>query len=176
MDECVVIGSPNPRDVVLTNISKMKPDVFVQSTVNGSNGTFFLSRFRGALFFYSALFDMLDATMPRESKLRLALERDVFGWVVLNAIAYEGKDRVERGETYKHWQVRNQRAGLRQLPLDKQTVKMARDMVKNEYHKDFVIDEDHQWLLQGWKGRILLAHSTWEADAGYCSGCSVSRV
>ncbi|XP_048527143.1 scarecrow-like protein 9 [Triticum urartu] len=166
MDECVVMGSPNPRDVVLSNISKMKPDVFVQSTVNGSHGTFFLSRFRGALFFYSALFDMLDATMPRESKLRLALERAVFGWVVLNAIAYEGKDRVERGETYKHWQVRNQRAGLRQLPLDSETVKMARDMVKNEYHKDFVINEDHQWLLQGWKGRILLAHSTWEADGG----------
>nr|XP_045083529.1 scarecrow-like protein 9 [Aegilops tauschii subsp. strangulata] len=164
MDESVVIGSPNPRDTVLGNISKMKPDVFVQSTVNGSYGTFFLSRFREALFFYSALFDMLDATMPRENKLRLALERNIFGWVVLNAIAYEGTDRVERCETYKHWQVRNQRAGLRQLPLDRETVKMARDMVKNKYHKDFLIDEDHHWLLQGWKGRILLAHSTWEAD------------
>ncbi|XBH87699.1 hypothetical protein VPH35_075110 [Triticum aestivum] len=152
MDECVVIGSPNPRDIVLSNISKMKPDVFVQSTVNGSHGTFFLSRFREALFFYSDLFDMLDATMPRESKLRLALECDVFGWVVLNAIAHEGKDWVERGETYKHWQVRNKRAGLRQLPLDSEPVKMARDMVKNEYHKDFVIDEDHQWLLQGVEG------------------------
>ncbi|KAM3312423.1 hypothetical protein ACQJBY_032380 [Aegilops geniculata] len=170
MDESVVIGSPNPRDTVLSNISKMKPDVFVQSTVNGSYGTFFLSRFREALFFYSALFDMLDATMPRENKLRLALERNIFGWVVLNAIAYEGKDRVERCETYKHWQVRNQRAGLRQLPLDRETVKMARDMVKNKYHKDFLIDEDHHWLLQGWKGRILLAHSTWEAD-GASSHC-----
>jgi len=163
MDESVVITSPNPRDTVLSNISKMKPDVFVQGTVNGSYGTTFLSRFREALFFHSALFDMLDATMPRESKLRLALERDVFGWVVLNAIAYEGNDRLERGETYKHWQVRNQRAGLRQLPLDRETVKMATDMVKNNYHKDFIIDEDHQWLLQGWKGRILLAHSTWVA-------------
>jgi hypothetical protein len=164
MDESVVTTSPNPRDTVLSNIRKMKPDVFVQGTVNGSHGTFFLSRFREVLFFHSALFDMLDATMPRESKLRLALERDVFGWVVLNAIAYEGEDRLERGETYKHWQVRNQRAGLRQLPLDRETVKIATDMVKNKYHKDFVIDEDHQWLLQGWKGRILLAHSTWVAD------------
>ncbi|CAM0874240.1 unnamed protein product [Alopecurus aequalis] len=151
MDESVVITSPNPRDTVLSNISKMKPDVFVQGTLNGSYGTFFLSRFREVLFFHSALFDMLDATMPRESKLRLALERDVFGWVVLNAIAYEGKDRLERGETYKHWQVRNQRAGLRQLPLDRETVKVATDIVKNKYHKDFVIDEDNQWLLQGWK-------------------------
>ncbi|KAM0836410.1 hypothetical protein ACQ4PT_062351 [Festuca glaucescens] len=170
MDESVVITSPNPRDTVLSNISKMKPDVFVQGTVNGSYGTTFLSRFREVLFFYSAMFDMLDATMPRESKLRLALERDVFGWVVLNAIAYEGKDRLERGETYKHWQIRNQWAGLRQLPLDRETVQMAKDMVKNNYHKDFIIDEDHQWLLQGWKGRILLAHSTWVAK-GASSDC-----
>jgi hypothetical protein len=170
MDESVIITSPNPRDTVLSNISKMKPDVFVQGTVNGSYGTTFLSRFREVLFFYSAMFDMLDATMPRESKLRLALERDVFGWVVLNAIAYEGKDRLERGETYKHWQIRNQWAGLRQLPLDRETVQMAKDMVKNNYHKDFIIDEDHQWLLQGWKGRILLAHSTWVAK-GASSDC-----
>ncbi|KQJ87053.1 scarecrow-like protein 14 [Brachypodium distachyon] len=164
MDESVVIASLNPRDAVLSNITKMEPDVFVQCIVNGSYGTFFLSRFREALFYHSAVFDMLDATMPRESRLRLALERDVFGWVALNAIAYEGEDRVERGETYKHWQVRNQRAGLRQLPLNRETVKMARDIVKNDYHKDFVIDEDHQWLLQGWKGRILYAHSTWVAE------------
>jgi hypothetical protein len=165
MDESVIAASPNPRDAVLSNISKMEPDVFVQSIMNGSYGTFFLSRFREALFYHSAFFDMLDATMPRESKLRLALERDVFGWIVLNAIAYEGEDRVERGETYKHWQIRNQRAGLRQLPLNRETVKMARDMVKNDYHKDFDIDEDQQWLLQGWKGRILYAHSTWVAEA-----------
>ena len=100
-----------------------------------------------------------------------ALERDVFGWLFLNAITYEGKDRLEHGETYKHWQVRNQRAGLRQLPLDRETVKMATDMVKNKHHKDFVIDEDNQWLLQGWKGRILLAHSTWVAEESSSSHC-----
>ncbi|CAN6382181.1 unnamed protein product [Urochloa humidicola] len=164
MDESVIIDSPSPRDVVLSNIAKMKPYLFIQGIVNGSYGTFFLSRFREALFYHSALFDMLDATMPRESRLRLVLERDIFGWVALNAIACEGQDRVERGETYKQWQVRNQRAGLRQLPLNGESVEMVRDIVKNHYHKDFVIEEGQQWLLQGWKGRILLAHSMWVAD------------
>ncbi|KAJ1277368.1 hypothetical protein BS78_05G289600 [Paspalum vaginatum] len=164
MDESVVTDSPSPRDVVLANICKMKPDVFVQGVVNGSYGTFFLSRFREALFYHSALFDMFDATMPRDSHLRLVLERDIIGWVALNAIACEGEDRVERGETYKQWQVRNQRAGLRQLPLNAETVKMLRGMVRAHYHKDFVIEEGQQWLLQGWKGRILLAHSMWVSD------------
>ncbi|KAF8645832.1 hypothetical protein HU200_066077 [Digitaria exilis] len=172
MDESVIIDSPSPRDVVLSNIAKMKPDVFIQGIVNGSYGTFFLSRFREALFHHSALFDMLDATMPRDSQLRLVLERDIFGWVALNAIACEGEDRVERGETYKQWQIRNQRAGLRQLPLNGESVKMVRDIVKNHYHKDFVIEEGQQWLLQGWKGRILFAHSMWVAD-GASTECEV---
>ncbi|XP_066338691.1 scarecrow-like protein 14 [Miscanthus floridulus] len=170
MDESIISDSPSPRDVVLSNIRKMKPDIFIQAIVNGFYGTTFLSRFREALFYHSALFDMLDATMPRESQLRLVLERDIFGWVALNAIACEGEDRVERGETYKQWEVRNQRAGLRQLPLNGETVKMVRDMVKNQYHKDFVIEEGQQWLLQGWKGRILFAHSMWAAD-GASSDC-----
>ncbi|KAL6907970.1 hypothetical protein ACP4OV_002140 [Aristida adscensionis] len=164
MDESVVIDSLSPRDAVLNNISRMKPDVFIQGIVNGSYGTFFLSRFREALFYHSALFDMLDTTMSRESKLRLVIERDIFGWVALNAIACEGEDRVERGETYKQWHVRNRRAGLRQLPLNRETMKMATDIVKDNYHKDFFVEEGQQWLLQGWKGRILLAHSTWIAD------------
>jgi hypothetical protein len=45
MDESVVIDRSSPRDVVLSNIAKMKPDVFIQGIINGSYGTFFLSRF-----------------------------------------------------------------------------------------------------------------------------------
>ena len=71
---------------------------------------------------------------------------------------------MERAETYKQWQVRNHRAGLRQLPLDPDVVKDVREKVREHYHKDFVIDVDHQWLLEGWKGRILYAMSTWVAD------------
>ncbi|KAL6653547.1 hypothetical protein ACP70R_008471 [Stipagrostis hirtigluma subsp. patula] len=165
MDESVVTDTLSPRDVVLNNISKMRPDVFIQGVVNLSCGNSFLSRFREALFYYSALFDMLDVTMLRESQPRLVLEREIFGQVAMNAIACEGEDWVERGETYKQWQVRNQWAGLRKFPLNRETIKMAKDMVKNHYNKNFVIDEGLQWLLQGWKGRILFAHSTWVADS-----------
>ncbi|KAL6654442.1 hypothetical protein ACP70R_007907 [Stipagrostis hirtigluma subsp. patula] len=140
------------------------PPLRVPMVVNLSCGNF-LSRFREALFYYSALFDMLDVTMSRESQPRLVLEREIFGQVAMNAIACEGEDWVERGETYKQWQVRNQRAGLRQFPLNRETIKMAKDMVKNHYNKNFVIDEGLQWLLQGWKGQILFAHSTWVADS-----------
>ncbi|KAJ0962373.1 hypothetical protein J5N97_030201 [Dioscorea zingiberensis] len=96
---------------------------------------------------------MLDTTVPREDAQRLLIERDLFGREALNVISCEGSERVERPETYKQWQVRNLRAGFEQMPLDPDIMKRAKDRVKSNYHKDFVIDEDSRWMLQGWKGR-----------------------
>uniref|UniRef100_R7W5Z4 Uncharacterized protein n=1 Tax=Aegilops tauschii TaxID=37682 RepID=R7W5Z4_AEGTA len=165
MDENLGFDTPSPRDQVLNNIRKMRPDVFIHGIMNGSYGaTYFLTRFREALFNYSAQFDLLDATVPRDNEGRLLLERDIFGRSALNVIACEGADRVERPETYKQWQLRNHRAGLRQLPLNPDVVRLVLDKVKDNYHKDFVVDEDQRWLLHRWKGRVLYALSTWVAD------------
>ncbi|CAM0149587.1 unnamed protein product [Urochloa decumbens] len=164
--ECCWHGhSPSPRDVVLGNIRKMKPDAFILNVTNGSYGNpFFVTRFRELMLHYSAMFDMLDATVPRDSDLRMLVERDLFRQRAFNAIACEGSDRVERPETYKQWQVRNHRAGLRQLPLDPDLVKLVREKVKEQFHKDFIVDVDQRWLLKGWKGRMLYAMSTWAVD------------
>ncbi|KAL5203609.1 hypothetical protein ABZP36_008480 [Zizania latifolia] len=164
MDESVVVDSRSPRDVVLSSIRDMKPDLFIHCVVNGTYGSpFFVTRFREALFFYSAKLDMLDATIPRDNDERLLIERDILGRCALNVIACEGPDRVARPETYKQWQLRSHRAGLMQLPLNPQLVEHVRDKVSSLYHKDFVVDVDHRWLLQGWKGRVLYAMSTWVA-------------
>ncbi|WVZ48770.1 hypothetical protein U9M48_000182 [Paspalum notatum var. saurae] len=167
MDEGVVIdiNSPSPRDMVLVNIRNMQPDVFILCVENSSYNTpFFVTRFREALFYYSAMFDMMDATAPRDCAERVVVEREFLGRCVVNAIACEGSARVERPETYKQWQVRCSRAGLRQLPLNPGTVQCLRNRVKEGYHRNFVIDVDQQWLLEGWNGRILYAMSTWAAD------------
>ncbi|KAJ4779820.1 hypothetical protein LUZ62_064077 [Rhynchospora pubera] len=162
-DETVTTDSP--RDMVLKLIRKINPCVFIHGIVNGSySAPFFVTRFREALFHYSALFDMLDANVPKENEHRLLMERDLFGRSALNVIACEGLERVERPETYKQWQVRDMRAGFKQLPLNEEIVKKARDKVKSCYHKDFVVDVDHLWLLQGWKGRIVYALSTWKGS------------
>jgi hypothetical protein len=155
---------PSPRDTVLGNVRKMRPDVFVLCVENSSYGApLFVTRFREALFYYSALFDMMDAVAARDDDDRVLVEQHLFGQRALNAIACEGSDRVERPETYRQWQVRNERAGLRQLPLDPDAVRAIRRKVKDKYHRDLFIDEDQQWLLQGWKGRVLYAMSAWAA-------------
>nr|GME01016.1 scarecrow-like protein 14 [Ipomoea batatas] len=159
LDETVVVNSP--RDIVLKLIRELNPHVFIQGIVNGAyNSPFFITRFREALFHFSSLFDMLDTNVPRNIHERILIEKTIFGQEAKNVIACETAERVERPETYKQWHVRNMRAGFLPLPLNKEIMKMSRDRAK-VYNKDFVIDEDGEWLLQGWKGRIVYALSSW---------------
>ncbi|CAL4985788.1 unnamed protein product [Urochloa decumbens] len=165
LDEGGDIDSPSPRDMVLNNIQKMRPDVFILCVENSSyNAPFFVTRFREALFYFSAMFDMMDAMAPRDNAERILIEQEFLGRRALNAIGCEGSDRVERPETYRQWQVRTAQVGLRQLPSDPDVVKAVSKKVKDGYHKDFFIDVDQQWVLQGWKGRALYAMSTWVAN------------
>ncbi|KAM5583579.1 scarecrow-like protein 14 [Rosa sericea] len=160
LDETVVVNSP--RDTVLNLIRKLNPDIFVQTVVNGSyHAPFFVSRFREALFHFSALFDMFDNNLPREDLMRLGFEKEFIGREVLNIVACEGSERIVRPETYKQWQVRNMRAGFRQLPLDREVMNKIKDKVKTGYSPDFVVDEDGRWMLQGWKGRIMFCSACW---------------
>ncbi|KAG6583418.1 Scarecrow-like protein 33, partial [Cucurbita argyrosperma subsp. sororia] len=159
-DETVVANSP--RDRVLKLIRKINPDLFIHEVMNGSfNTPFFNTRFKEALFHYSSLFDMYEATMPRDIPERHLCEKEILGRDIVNVIACEGLERVERPETYKQWQVRNTRAGFKQVPLDQDLLKNVDKIVNTEYHQDFVIDQDGSWMLQGWKGRIIYALSCW---------------
>ncbi|OAY61208.1 scarecrow-like protein 14 [Manihot esculenta] len=160
-DDTVVANSA--RDAVLKLIRKIKPDLFIHGVVNGTyNAPFFVTRFREALFHFSSMFDMFDVNVPCEDEQRLLYEKEIFGRDIMNAIACEGTERVERPETYKQWQIRNMRAGFRQLLLDQEILKKVRSTVRSEYHKDFVVDEDGRWMLQGWKGRVIYALSVWK--------------
>lgn len=161
LDETIAVDSS--RNIFLNFIRKINPHMFIHGITNGAyNAPFFVTRFREALFHFSAMFDMLETIVPREDRERMVIEKDIFGREALNVVACEGWERVERPETYKQWQVRNLRAGFVQLPLDRDIVKRATDRVRSGYHKDFVIDEDNRWLLQGWKGRIIYALSAWK--------------
>ncbi|KAG8374337.1 hypothetical protein BUALT_Bualt11G0121200 [Buddleja alternifolia] len=160
-DETVVAEST--RTVVLNMIRRINPNLFIHGIVNGAySAPFFVTRFREVLFHFSALFDMLETNVPREKPERMLIERDIFGSEALNVIACEGWERVERPETYKQWQVRDLRAGFLQVPFEREVMNRAIQKVRTFYHKDFVIDEDNNWLLMGWKGRIIYAISCWK--------------
>ncbi|KAI4368846.1 hypothetical protein MLD38_017358 [Melastoma candidum] len=159
-DETVVMNSP--REAVLKLVRKINPDLFVHGVVNGTyNAPFFVTRFKEALFHFSSLYDMFDVNVDREDQQRMLFEREVYGRDAMNVIACEGFARVERPETYKQWQARNLRAGFKPIPLDKDIFGRVKNIVRSQYHGDFIIDEDGHWMLQGWKGRVIYALSCW---------------
>ncbi|XVF46533.1 hypothetical protein PTKIN_Ptkin03bG0034700 [Pterospermum kingtungense] len=160
-DDSLIFNSP--RNMVLKLIKRINPDLFIHGVVNGSyNVPFFITRFREAFFHFSAMFDILEANVPREDPDRLLLEREMFGRDAMSVVAYEGLQRIDRPETYKQWQLRNQKAGFRQLPLSQKILDRARTVLESNYHKDFAIEVDGQWMLQGWKGRVTHALSYWK--------------
>ncbi|VFQ91398.1 unnamed protein product [Cuscuta campestris] len=159
LDERALV-SRSPKDDVLNLIREANPHLYVQSTMVGSyNSHFFLTRFREALCFYSDLFDLSDATLHHRDRVNFE-QRFVWRHIV-NIIACEGAERVERPETYKQWQSRIMRAGFKPLPLNPELVKELRGKMKAGYHKDFLFDEDGPWILHGWKGRFLCGSACW---------------
>ncbi|KAH9619380.1 hypothetical protein KSS87_020827 [Heliosperma pusillum] len=157
------MSAESSRNTVLKLIRKLNPEFFVHGVVNGSyNAPFFVTRFREALFHFSAQFDMLETIVPRDYDERVLIERDLLAREALNVIACEGWERVERPETYKQWQARTMRAGFTQLPLDSEVKDRIKRQIRTCYHKDFVVDEDQRWLLLGWKGRIIFALTAWK--------------
>ncbi|RCV15563.1 hypothetical protein SETIT_3G066300v2 [Setaria italica] len=156
------------RDRVLRIMMRMNPEVLIIGVTNGLyNSPFFLPRFREALFYYSSQFDMLNSTVIRSHEARILIERDLLGADVFNVVACEGAERIEKPETYKQWQVRILKAGFKQLPVNQTILKSSVARKKDLYHEDFVVDEDSGWLLQGWKGRILHALSSWKPKESY---------
>ncbi|PUZ63652.1 hypothetical protein GQ55_3G085400 [Panicum hallii var. hallii] len=152
-----------------TGTKRMNPEVLIIGVVNGLyNSPFFLPRFREVLFYYSSLFDMINSTVARSHEARILIERDLLGADVFNVVACEGAERIEKPESYKQWQARILKAGFKQLPVNQTILKGSIIERKKElYHEDFVVDEDSGWLLQGWKGRIMHALSSWKPKESY---------
>ncbi|KAJ4779292.1 hypothetical protein LUZ62_017565 [Rhynchospora pubera] len=168
-DEVVSLNSP--RDQVLKLIYKMKPHIFFEGVLSIQTfSPFFVTRFRQCLNLYSALFELLDILIPRGNKQRQIMERDFLARDILNVSACEGSDWTMKPETYKQWHQRNLRAGLEPVPLDPAIVKECRKILTEAYNnKIFFIEEDGNWLLQGWNGKAFDALSTWKPKLAQAS-------
>ncbi|KAJ4779167.1 GRAS transcription factor [Rhynchospora pubera] len=159
-DETFAIESP--RDRVLKLIRQIKPQIFIHAESNRSCSSFFLYRFRQVLSTYSAIYDIVDSTIPHKVKDRKLLENVYFVPDIINSIACEGSDLKEKPETLKQWQRRNLRACFEQLPVNPDIVKECKNLVRDGYDNRYFIQEDDNWLLQGWKGRVISGATAWK--------------
>ncbi|MCO5593596.1 hypothetical protein L7F22_047611 [Adiantum nelumboides] len=161
----------DPRPIRLQGfklLHDLHPVVFIQGVVSGAySNPFYSSRFKEGLFHFACIYDLLDTFIGRDNQDRLVFESEVLGKAILNVVACEGLLVSGRVEKYKQWQALLEEAGARQLALNANTVHRVEGLLKN-CHKEYMVAEDRQYLLLGWKGRTLYALSTWESSGSSC--------
>lgn len=158
-DESVCIT--NPRDRMIQMIKSLNPKVMtlVEQEANTNTSPFF-PRFLEALNYYSAIFESLDITLARESKERVNVEQQCLARDLVNVIACEGAERVERHEMLGKWRARLTMAGFRPYPLS-QTVNNTIRTLLESYSDKYRLKEEDGALFLGWQNRALIVSSAW---------------
>jgi len=146
---------------ILLSVKKLGPTAFtvVEQDTN-HNGPFFLGRFLESLHYYSAIFDSLEACMPRNSQHRMKIERLHFAEEILNIVACEGSERTERHERVDQWRRQLGRAGFQVMPL--KCTSQVRMMLSVYDCDGYTLSSEKGNLLLGWKGRPVMMSSAWQ--------------
>ncbi|KAL5746627.1 hypothetical protein ACOSP7_027773 [Xanthoceras sorbifolium] len=146
---------------ILQAIKKLNPTFLtvVEQDAN-HNGPFFLGRFLESLHYYSAIFDSLEACLPRNSTQRLNIERLHFAEEIRNIVAYEGSDRIESHERTDQWRRQLGRAGFQVVVLE--CLSQARMMLSVYGCDGYTLGSEKGCLLLGWKGRPIMLASAWQ--------------
>ncbi|XP_052208257.1 scarecrow-like protein 21 isoform X1 [Diospyros lotus] len=158
-DESVDVN--NPRDGLLRMVKSLSPKVVTLVEQESKTNTApFLSRFMETLDFYSAMFESIDVTLPRDSKERINVEQHCLARDIVNIIACEGKERVERHELLGKWKSRFTMAGFQQSPLSSYVNSVIRSLLRC-YSEHYTLVEKDGAMLLGWKDRNLISASAW---------------
>lgn len=159
LDETVMASSP--RKMVLAKIHSLNPKVFVMGVISaGYNSPFFMSRFRETINHFSAVFDAIHSSCPPDAELRQLAEQEILGREMLNIIACEGTERIERAESYRQWQSRTVNAGFKQLPIHPDIIAKCPHLLQN-FNRNYGIAVEGNWLLNGWRDRVIHALTAW---------------
>lgn len=155
------VDENNPRDGLLRMVKSLSPKVttLVEQESN-TNTTPFFNRFVEALEYYLAMFESIDVTLPRNNKERINVEQHCLARDMVNVIACEGKERVERHELFGKWKSRLTMAGFQQYPLSSYVNSVIRSLLRC-YSEHYTLVERDGAMLLGWKDRNLISASAW---------------
>ncbi|KAK7351065.1 hypothetical protein VNO77_10221 [Canavalia gladiata] len=157
------VSTVNERDQLLRLVKNLNPKLVtvVEQDVN-TNTTPFLPRFVEAYNYYSAVFESLDVTLPRESQDRINVERQCLARDIVNVVACEGEDRIERYEVAGKWRARMRMAGFASSPMSTNVTNEIRKLIKVMYCDRYKINEEMGALHFGWEDKNLILASAWK--------------
>lgn len=158
------VSTENHRDRLLRVVKGLKPKVvtLVEQECN-TNSAAFLPRFVETLEYYTAMFESMDVTLPRDHKDRINVEQHCLARDVVNLVACEGAERVERHELLGKWRSRFTMAGFKPYPLSTLVNNTIRTLLKN-YCDRYGLEERNGGLYLGWMNRDLVASSAWQCS------------
>lgn len=155
------VSTVNQRDQLLQMVKCLNPKLvtLVEQDVN-TNTAPFLTRFTEAYNYYSAVFESLDATLPRDGQERMNVERQCLARDIINIVACEGEERIERYEVAGKWRARMMMAGFTPSPISHDVKDEIHKLIK-QYSKRYKVKEEIGALHFGWDDKILIAASAW---------------
>lgn len=156
------VGPENYRDQLLRLVKSFLPKVvtLVEQESN-TNTAPFLPRFLETLDYYTAIFESIDVTLPRDHKERINVEQHCLARDIVNIIACEGAERVERHEVLGKWRSRFSMAGFRPYPLSPLVNATIRTLLQ-KYSRSYGLEERDGALYLGWMNRALVASCAWQ--------------
>ncbi|XWS27771.1 hypothetical protein CRYUN_Cryun25bG0009000 [Craigia yunnanensis] len=155
------VGTQNHRDRLLRLVKSLSPKVvtLVEQEAN-TNTAPFLSRFLETMNHYLAIFESIDVSLPREHKERINVEQHCLAREIVNIIACEGPERVERHELLGKWRSRFTMAGFTPCPLSSFVNATIKTLLQS-YCDKYTLEERDGALYLGWMNRAIIASCAW---------------
>ncbi|XVE87656.1 hypothetical protein DITRI_Ditri19aG0005400 [Diplodiscus trichospermus] len=155
------VSTWNHRDRLMRLVKSLSPKVvtLVEQESNTNTSPFF-SRYLETLDYYTAMFESIDVACPRDDKERISAEQHCVARDIVNMIACEGPERVERHELLGKWRSRFMMAGFSPYPLSSSVTMAVLDMLK-EYHSNYRLEEREGALYLWWINRAMATSSAW---------------
>nr|XP_043624201.1 scarecrow-like protein 13 [Erigeron canadensis] len=161
------VSTTNHRDRLIRLVKSLAPKVVtLLEQESNTNTSSFSKRFAEALDYYTAMFESVDAKlpknidMPRDDRRRISAEENCVARDMVNIVACEDTDRVERHEPLDKWKFRLQAAGFTALPLSCSVMAAAKEVLK-DYSEFYRLGEKDGALVLGWKNRPMVTCSAW---------------
>ncbi|CAK8564454.1 unnamed protein product [Lathyrus sativus] len=158
-DESVSIE--NHRDRLLRLVKSLSPKVvtLVEQESNTNTSPFF-HRFVETMDYYTAMFESIDVACAKDDKKRISTEQNCVARDIVNMIACEGIERVERHELFGKWRSRFSMAGFKQCQLSSSVMHSVENMLK-DFNQNYRLEHRDGALYLNWMKRAMATSSAW---------------
>jgi hypothetical protein len=155
------VSTQNHRDRLLRLVKSSSPKVVtIVEQESNTNTSPFLTRFKETLDYYTAMFESIDVARPRDDKQRIRAEENCVARDIVNMIACEDAERVERHEVLGKWRSRLSMAGFTPYPLSSPVTHVVKDLL-NQYNENYRLEKRDGALYLFWKNRPMATSSAW---------------